>query len=74
MIEIKTMSGIVTFEDTPEARDRVWNIALDWFKTLERWSGESICQSDDGWAESPHLAGKLADKGFKFKQIFCDEN
>ena len=67
-MEIKTKYGTVTLEDSPEARERVWNIALEWFKELDRWSAESIVQCDDGWIESPQLAAKLADEGFKFKE------
>lgn len=69
-MEIKTRSGTVIFEDSPEARERVWNIALEWFKELDRWSGESIVQCDDGWTESPQLAAKLADNGFKFEENY----
>lgn len=70
---IKTKYGTVTFEDSPEARERVWNIALEWFKKLDMWSGESIIQCDDGWTESPQLAAKLADKGFRFEERGEDE-
>ena len=72
-MEIKTKYGAVIFEDSPESRERVWNIALEWFKENEMWSGEVICQCDAGYIESPLLAAKLADEGFRFQEREDDE-
>ena len=45
----------VTFETNVAAKERVWNIALKWFRENELWSGECICQCDDGLIESLNL-------------------
>lgn len=67
-VMLKTKYGeTVKFDDSQEAKERVWNICLKWFDVNKLWHGETIVQSDDGWSESPQLAAELADEGFKFE-------
>lgn len=58
---------IVTYDASPEAKERVFQIALKAFKKLEHYHGESICQSDNTYVEAPGILTDIAEKGFKFK-------
>lgn len=67
MKTIKTSEYIVTFDNSEEVRQALFNKLLDFFVKHESFSGESICQSDSPQIEAPELLAEIADKIFKFK-------
>lgn len=58
----------LTFDDSPEAKDRVYEIMLKWFKKLRHYSGESLGQSDETYVLAPDILAEVAEEGFKFDQ------
>lgn len=58
----------LTYDDSTEAKERIYEIALKWFKQVKAFNGESIFQRDTPQIKAPELAAKMAEKGFKFKR------
>lgn len=63
----------LTYDDSPEAKDRLYDACLEWFKAQEAFSGESIAQRDNPVIEAPWLLCKVAEEIFQFKQVYDDE-
>lgn len=61
------------YDDSQEAKERVFNILLKWFKKVDHFSGDSLGQSDDTYIEAPELLAEIAEEGFKFGQTWADE-
>lgn len=56
----------LAYDDSPEAKERVWQLLLDWFKKNELYNGESLQQRDVTWEEAPVLLTEIAETGFRF--------
>ncbi|MCV5968690.1 hypothetical protein, partial [Lactococcus petauri] len=69
---IETDDHKLTFDDSPEAKERIFKIALDWFKKTELYSGEALGQSDTTYVEAPDLLAAIAEEGFCFKAEWKD--
>lgn len=54
------------YDDSPEAKERVFQIALKWFKKLDHFNGESLQQCDNTHVEAPQMLTELAEEGFCF--------
>lgn len=63
----------VTYDDSQEAKDRIFQIALAWFNKVEMYSGESLGQSDTTYVEAPDLLAELAEEGFRFGHKWNDD-
>lgn len=63
--EIKDDDLIVTVDDSPEAKEKVWEILLAYFKKYGAYCGETIGQSDDPQIYAPETLGEIADIIFK---------
>lgn len=72
-MKIETPYSIVLFDDSLEAKQRVFDIALKWFKKLDNYSGESLAQSDSTYEFAPEILAEIAEDGFKFKEKWKDE-
>lgn len=70
MIEFEDCT--VCYDDSLEAKERVFQIVLDWFKEVKMFSPEVLGQCDTTYIEAPNLVGALAEDGFKFKEIYKD--
>jgi hypothetical protein len=57
---------IVSYEETPELKDKVFERVMQFFKTTEHFSGESIMQSDDAYEKAPEVLSDIADNIIKF--------
>lgn len=62
----------VTYSDTPETKELLFNKMLEFFKTTETFSGESVCQSDRAIIAASELLGDIADEIFKFDIKYTD--
>ena len=58
----------LTWKDDPAAKEKCWQICLDWFIKMEAFSGECICQNDNPMIYAPEAMAKIADLAFEFKQ------
>lgn len=58
------------YDDSPEAKERVYQIALKWFKEQEMFNGESLGQSDETYISGPSMMIELAEDGFKFQHTY----
>ena len=58
----------LTYDDSQEAKERIFNLALEWFKKHEMYRGEVLGQSDTTYIEGPELLYDLAEKGFQFSE------
>lgn len=56
------------FDDSPEAKERIYEMCLNSFRKIRRFSGESVAQCDAGNIEGVELFCALADEGFKFER------
>ena len=65
---IKTDYSLVTYEDTPEVRDAVFERVMEYFKKCKCFAGEVICQSDNPIIEAPNVLCDIADDIIKFKE------
>ncbi len=57
----------VSYKDTPEIRDKVFEEVLKYFREFEAFSGECIFQMDDPQIEAPQYFANIAEKILKFK-------
>lgn len=73
MTTITKPDHTVTYDDSQEAKDRIFQIALDWFNKVKMYSGESLGQSDDTYIEAPDILAELAEEGFRFEQKWNDD-
>jgi len=64
---IQTEDYKVTYEDTPEVRDAVFERVMKYFKEYECFAGEVIHQSDDPLIYAPNVMSDIADDIIKFK-------
>lgn len=64
---VKTRDGHVSYEDSQDARDAVFERVLAFFLKHESFSGECIMQSDNPQIYAPELLSELADEVFKFE-------
>jgi len=62
----------VTFDDSQEAKDRIFNGALEFFKSQQNFSGEALAQTDSTYSDGVEFLCWLADEGFKFKSKWID--
>lgn len=56
----------ISYDDSQEAKDKLYNMMLNFFKTHEVYNGESIQQCDVPQINSPELLSEIADEIFKF--------
>lgn len=56
----------VTFDDSEDAKQKVFDLLFQWYKSTEMFSAESIGQSDETYIAAPDLLGEIAEEGFKF--------
>ncbi len=73
MAQIETDDYVLTFDDSPEARDDVFARVLDYFSRTELFSGESIYQSDATYELAPQLVAELADVVLGFDVVWKDK-
>jgi hypothetical protein len=57
----------LTWDSSPEAKQKCWDICFDWFNRMQAFNGESICQNDTPQIEAPYCLAKVAEQAFKFK-------
>jgi len=67
MNTMNTKEYELSFDDSQEAKERVYKLAFDWFLKNEMFSGESISQSDTTYEEAPEILSEIAEKGFRFQ-------
>lgn len=64
---IKHKYGNVSFNETTELKEKVYQSVLKWYLKQGHFSGESIMQSDEPIIDAPNLLSDIADDLFKFK-------
>jgi len=67
--EIYNGEAVVSYEETPELKDKVFERVMQFFNTVGHYSGESLMQSDDVYEVGPEVLSDLADDiiGFEVK-------
>jgi hypothetical protein len=63
----------IQYDDSPEAKERIYSLCLAFFKEHEVFRGESIQQSDGPIIDAPNFLSKLAEEGFKFETTWREE-
>ncbi len=58
---------IVSFDDSAEAKEVLFNKLLEWFISQECYHGEAIMQSDEPIIAAPEILADIADEVFKFE-------
>lgn len=58
---------IVSFEETPELKEKVYQNVLAWIKKHDAYHGEVIMQDDDCIISAPDLLSDIVDELFKFE-------
>lgn len=61
------------YDDSPEAKERVFQIMLAAFLKLGHFNGESLGQSDKTYEIAPEILTECAEDGFKFRNQYEDE-
>lgn len=69
----KSDNRTISYEDNPEIHKAVFDKLIKFYKEIDMFSGESICQSDTGYIESPQVVSDIADNIIKFKVKYDDE-
>jgi hypothetical protein len=64
--------GTLTYDDSQEAKERIFELCLKAFKKLGHFNGESLCQSDNTYIEAPDILTRIAEKGFRFKTKYTE--
>jgi hypothetical protein len=70
---IKFSDHTVTYEDSPEVRDAVFERVMQYFREYNCYAGEVIHQSDDPIIYAPNVLSDIADKIVKFETKYEDE-
>lgn len=70
---IETKYSTVTYNDTPEIRDAVFERVMQYFKEYECFIGEEIHQSDDPIIYAPNVLSDIADDIIKFNYVNTEE-
>ena len=63
----------LTYDDSQEAKDRLFAIMLKWFKKLNHYCGDSLNQSDSTYVEAPNILTEAAEEAFRFEKKYNDE-
>lgn len=58
----------VTFDDSQEMKDKVFDCLIEWYKKHEAFHGECIQQSDRCLENAPDILAKIADDIIKFDE------
>ncbi len=66
-ITIYDGDATLSYLDTAEVKEQLFNKMLEFFKQHEIYSGEGVCQSDEVIIDAPNLLGDIADEIFKFE-------
>ena len=72
-MKILLKQGEVSFEETPELKEEVYQRVLAWYVKHDSFLGESIMQSDNPQIDAPVFLSDLADDVFKFKYKHDEE-
>lgn len=67
---VKYKHGSVSFDETPELKEKVYQSVLNWYIKQGHFSGESIMQSDEPIIDAPEFLSDVADDLFKFKYLY----
>lgn len=69
MITYVTTEYTLSYDDSQDAKDKLFNTMFEWFKKHEMFSGESLAQSDETYIYAPELLGTVAEECFKFNMV-----
>lgn len=70
---LKFSDHTVTYEDSPEIRDAVFERVMQYFNEYNCYAGEIIHQSDDPIIYAPNVLSDIADDILKFKMEDLEE-
>ena len=60
----------LTYDDSPEAKERAWQALLAFYKSQESFAGECIMQRDQPQIDGLTLLCDIADDIFQFEQAY----
>jgi len=66
---IKSSYSSVSFDETDELKEKVYQRVLKYFIDERRFCGEGIMQSDDPVINAPLVFAEMADDLFRFKYL-----
>ena len=69
---IKRNDVTITFEETEELKQQVYDQVLNFFLEVDAFCGETIMQSDTPQIEAPVFLSDIADDIFKFDVEYDD--
>lgn len=73
MKTIELKYGTVTYDDSQEAMQAVFDRVLKYYFEHESFCGESICQSDNPIIDAPNAMAEIADNILKFDVDYGDD-
>lgn len=73
LVTIEESDRTITFEDTPEVRNAVFERVLAYYKKHGVFHGESIHQMDNPIIDAPSVLSDIADDIIKFDVTYKDE-
>lgn len=62
--------AVVSYNETQELKDQVFERILSFFKKVDHFTGESLQQSDDVHELAPDVLSDIADDIIKFEIIY----
>ncbi len=63
----------ITFEDSIETKEEVFQCLLNWYTVHGCYDGESIWQNDAPQEKAPEVLTDIAEKLFKFQVVYDDD-
>jgi hypothetical protein len=73
MVTVKGNEFDLSYDDSPEAKERAWSMLLAYYQKHRTFDGESIYQRDAPQIDAAPTLVKLAEKAFRFKVKWHDD-
>lgn len=73
-IEVQDGDAILTYEETDEIKQQIFDRVMKYFLEHNSFYGESIMQSDNPIIDAPNVLAEIADDIMKFKVEMKDED
>lgn len=73
LVTKETDDAVVSYEDTKELRDKVFEAVMDYYFKYNAFTGETICQMDDPIIEAHVVFAEIADDIIKFDIVYKED-
>ena len=72
MIDFENKWANISYEDTDEIKQQVFDAVVEFCKKYDAFCGETICQCDTPSLEAPNLLANIVDDIIKFNVVWKD--